>query len=154
VTRGLLTLGVAVTAAQVYGIEKPMCKVVLECEGQTQETKELFGLDPIWEENFTFEVSDPESVGPSLAPKAHSTSLSRRSNQRVELSTGRCPVELQRQTSVSSGVRRVGWEAEAKGSARKSRSQRSATTRYGRRGGRRGLRRLGTWNVGRWGLSK
>jgi len=65
---------------QVYGIEKPMCKVVLECEGKTQETKELFGLDPIWEEDFTFEVSDPETVShrrPSLSPRRPPSPVSR-----------------------------------------------------------------------------
>ena len=39
-----------------------MCKVVLTCEGVTQETEELFGLDPIWEANLEFQVSDPETV--------------------------------------------------------------------------------------------
>ena len=48
--------------AQVYGIDKPMCKIVMECEGVTKETKELFGLDPQWEEDFSFEVSDIETV--------------------------------------------------------------------------------------------
>ena len=39
-----------------------MCKVVIEVEGKTFETEELFGLDPIWEANFEAEVSDPETV--------------------------------------------------------------------------------------------
>lgn len=47
---------------KVYGIERPMCSVVLTCEGVTHTTEELFGLDPIWEANFEFQVSDPETV--------------------------------------------------------------------------------------------
>uniref|UniRef100_A0A7S0RX51 C2 domain-containing protein n=1 Tax=Pyramimonas obovata TaxID=1411642 RepID=A0A7S0RX51_9CHLO len=47
---------------KAYGIEKAICQVCLECEGQTFETKELPGLDPTWEENFDFKISDPETV--------------------------------------------------------------------------------------------
>jgi hypothetical protein len=39
-----------------------MCEVFLECEGQTANTKSLPGLDPTWEENFYFTISDPETV--------------------------------------------------------------------------------------------
>ena len=34
----------------------------LECEGQHENTKEVRGLDPIWEENFHFRISDPATV--------------------------------------------------------------------------------------------
>ena len=47
---------------QAYGIEKAICQVCLEVEGQTYETKELPGLDPTWEENHEFKISDPSSV--------------------------------------------------------------------------------------------
>lgn len=39
-----------------------MCQVVLIVEGVEMRTKELFGLDPIWEEDFHFNVSDPATV--------------------------------------------------------------------------------------------
>mmetsp|Transcript_17760 Transcript_17760/g.29851 ORF Transcript_17760/g.29851 Transcript_17760/m.29851 type:complete len:1373 (-) Transcript_17760:276-4394(-) len=47
---------------KAYGIDTAICQVCLECEGQHENTKELRGLDPTWEENFYFRISDPATV--------------------------------------------------------------------------------------------
>ena len=42
-----------------YGIKKANCTVVVGLDGEEMSTKTLPGLDPEFEENFFFKVSDP-----------------------------------------------------------------------------------------------
>ncbi|KAK3233537.1 hypothetical protein CYMTET_56179 [Cymbomonas tetramitiformis] len=45
---------------KAYNIKKPNCSVILSINGQTVQTTEKYGLDPEWEEDFTFKVANIE----------------------------------------------------------------------------------------------